>query len=155
MGSLVFARIISFPIPRLSFGRASHSVGPTQKWTKIRIHLGPVCNAQFGSVVPSCPVISFWRKAGVEIQRFERMANLVMHSSCIWCHRWAQSDAKRFVGCISLTSQILNFWLLPGAELQPGQVKQFPIWLYLALYYIYIYIYVFMYIYIYIYTFFL
>ena len=33
----------------------------------------------------------------------------------------AQSDAKRFVGCVSLIPQILSFWLRPGVEIPRGQ----------------------------------
>ena len=33
----------------------------------------------------------------------------------------AQSDATRFVGCVSLIRQIPSFWLRPGVEIRRGQ----------------------------------
>ena len=67
-------------------GRVGSNIQSLRTFRRAICWPGLIPNAKLEAVVRSRPKLSLWRKAGVEIQHFLQMANLVMHIHDTWFH---------------------------------------------------------------------
>ena len=60
----------------------------TNGFRNANVRPSPIPDTWLWSTLEVCPILSFWHKAGVEIQHFWYVSNLEVQIDCVWCHAW-------------------------------------------------------------------